>query len=40
MHIEDPIPAVIWKSLTLKTVHGRRVFRDWEQSEQLLHSGR
>ena len=37
LHIDDPLVNVIFKSLTLKTVHGRRIFRDWEQSEKLLH---
>ena len=40
LHIEDPLVNVIFKSVTLKTVHGRRIFRDWEQSEKLLHENR
>ena len=36
LHIEDPLPNVIFKSITLKTFHGRRIFRDWEESERML----
>ena len=37
IHIEQPLPDVIFKSLTLKTVHGRRIFDTWEQCEKLIH---
>lgn len=37
IHIEDPLPNVVFKSLTLKTFHGRRIFHDWEESERILH---
>ena len=40
LHIEDPLPNVVFKSLTLKTFHGRRVFRDWEESERMLFENR
>ena len=30
------MPDVIFKSLTLKTVHGRRIFDTWEQCEKLI----
>jgi len=36
IHIEQPLPDVIFKSLTLKTVHGRRIFDTWEQCEKLI----
>jgi len=36
IHISDPLPDVIFKSLTLKTVHGRRIFDTWEQCEKLI----
>ena len=36
LHIEQPLPDVIFKSLTLKTVHGRRIFDTWEQCEKLI----
>ena len=33
IHIEDPMPNVLFKSLTLTTVHGRRIFHTWEACE-------
>ncbi|XP_003382382.1 PREDICTED: uncharacterized protein LOC100635091 [Amphimedon queenslandica] len=36
LHIEDPLPNVVFKSLTLKTVHGRRIFKDWIEPERFL----
>lgn len=36
IHIEDPLPNVVFKSLTLKTVHGRRIFKDWEETERMM----
>jgi len=36
IHIENPLPDVIFKSITLKTVHGRRIFSTWEKCEQLI----
>ena len=36
IHIEQPLPDVIFKSLTMKTVHGRRIFDTWEQCEKLI----
>ena len=36
IHIEDPLPNVVFKSLTMKTVHGRRIFHTWEQCEKLI----
>ena len=40
IHIEDPLPNVIFKSLTLTTVHGRRIFHTWEQCESLIKQGK
>ena len=36
IHIEQPLPDVLFKSLTLKTVHGRRIFDTWENCEKLI----
>merc|ERR1712045_588596 len=36
IHIENPLPDVIFKSLTLKTVHGRRIWDTWENCEKLI----
>jgi len=40
IHIEDPMPNVLFKSLTLTTVHGRRIFHTWEACEALVSSGK
>lgn len=37
VHIENPVPNLIWKSITLKTVHGRKIFHTWEKSEMMMH---
>ncbi|XP_023330135.1 uncharacterized protein LOC111702613 [Eurytemora carolleeae] len=39
IHIEDPLQNVIFKSLTLVTVHGRRIFDTWEKCEELISTG-
>jgi threonine dehydrogenase-like Zn-dependent dehydrogenase len=39
LFIEDPLPNIIFKSLTIKTVHGRRIFHDWIEAEKYLHQG-
>ena len=40
VQIEDPLPNLIFKSVTLTTVHGRRIFHTWEQCEQLIQEGK
>jgi hypothetical protein len=30
IHIESPLPNFIFKSITLKTIHGRKIFHTWE----------
>jgi len=40
IHIEDPLQNVIFKSITLTTVHGRRIFHTWEQCEKLISEGK
>lgn len=40
IHIEEPLQNVIFKSLTLKAVHGRRIFHTWEQCEQMIADGK
>ena len=37
LHVENPVPNLIWKSITLKAVHGRKIFHTWEQSEMMMH---
>jgi len=36
IHIENPLQNVIFKSITLTTVHGRRIFHTWEECERLI----
>jgi len=40
LHIENPLADIVFKSLTLKTIHGRRIFHTWEASEQLVAQGK
>ena len=37
IHIERPLEDVVFKSLTLKTVHGRKIFHTWRESERIMH---
>jgi len=40
IHVEEPLQNVIFKSLTLTTVHGRRIFHTWEECERLISEGK
>jgi len=40
VQITDVMPDLMHKELTLKTVHGRRMFETWEKSEALLSQGK
>uniref|UniRef100_A0A6A7FYD4 L-threonine 3-dehydrogenase-like n=1 Tax=Hirondellea gigas TaxID=1518452 RepID=A0A6A7FYD4_9CRUS len=40
LHVDDVLQDLIFKSLTLKTVHGRRIFSTWRACEALLASGK
>jgi len=40
IHVENPLQNVIFKSITLTTVHGRRIFHTWEQCEKLISEGK
>lgn len=40
IHVEDPLRDVIFKSITLTTVHGRRIFHTWEECERLISEGK
>lgn len=39
LHVENVLTDVVFKSLTLKTVHGRRIFHTWIECERLLADG-
>ena len=40
VEVRDVMPDLMHKELTLKTVHGRRMYETWEQAEALLAHGR
>lgn len=40
IHVEEPLRDVIFKSITLTTVHGRRIFHTWQQCERLILEGK
>ena len=37
LHVENPLQNIVFKSITLKTVHGRKIFHTWIESEKLVH---
>ncbi|CAL4161977.1 unnamed protein product, partial [Meganyctiphanes norvegica] len=39
LHVENVLTDIVFKSLTLKTVHGRRIFHTWKECERLLADG-
>lgn len=39
LHVEEVLSEFIFRAITVKTIHGRKMFSTWEQSEQLLASG-
>ena len=40
IHIEEPAKNVVFKNITLKTVHGRRIWSTWEDCEALIADGK
>ncbi|CAB4040459.1 L-threonine 3-dehydrogenase, partial [Paramuricea clavata] len=36
-HVEDFLKDILFKSLTIKTLHGRHIFSTWEKAEKMLH---
>ena len=40
LHIENVLPDFMQKELTLRTLHGRRMFETWETAEELLADGK
>ena len=36
LHVQNVLPDVIFKSLTLKTIHGRKIFHTWVEAEKLV----
>ncbi|ESO84227.1 hypothetical protein LOTGIDRAFT_184303 [Lottia gigantea] len=39
LHVENVLTDIVFKALTLKTVHGRRVYHTWEKIEKLVADG-
>jgi len=39
LHVPDVINDLHWKNFTLKSIHGRKMFHTWKESEKLLSSG-
>ena len=40
IHIEEPAKNVVFKSIELKTVHGRRIWSTWEDCVGLIADGK
>ncbi|KAL5019086.1 hypothetical protein ScPMuIL_004808 [Solemya velum] len=40
LHVENVLQDIVFKALTLKTVHGRRIFHTWEEAEKLVADGK
>lgn len=40
LHVANVLQDVVFKSLTLKTIHGRKIFDTWIQTEKLLADGK
>ncbi|KAK3747926.1 hypothetical protein QZH41_008847 [Actinostola sp. cb2023] len=40
LHVENVLSDILFKSITMKTVHGRKIFSTWEKSEQLIHQNK
>ena len=38
LHVENVGRDVLFKSLTLHTIHGRKIFHTWEKCENILHN--
>merc|ERR1712168_1218755 len=36
LHIENVLQDIVFKSLTITTVHGRRIFHTWKECEKLI----
>ncbi|XP_076822977.1 L-threonine 3-dehydrogenase-like isoform X1 [Clavelina lepadiformis] len=40
LHVENVLQDILFKSLNLNTVHGRRIFHTWEECEKLIADGK
>ncbi len=39
IHIERPLEDLVFRSITLKTVHGRKIFHTWREIERIVSKG-
>lgn len=39
LHVDDVLPDIVFKSLQLRTIHGRRIFHTWKEAERLILEG-
>ncbi|XP_028414127.1 uncharacterized protein LOC114537195 [Dendronephthya gigantea] len=37
LHVDEFLQDILFKSLTIKTLHGRNIFSTWEKAEKMLH---
>lgn len=40
LHVDNVLQDIVFKALTLRTVHGRRIFHTWECTEALVADGK
>lgn len=40
IHVEKPLENVVFKSLTMKTIHGRKIFHTWKEIEKIVAADR
>lgn len=40
LHVENVLNDIIFRAITIKTVHGRKIFHTWEECERILSEGK
>ncbi|XP_020612280.1 uncharacterized protein LOC110050704 [Orbicella faveolata] len=40
LHVENFLQDILFRSLTIKTIHGRKIYSTWEKSEELLFNNK
>lgn len=40
LHVDNVLQDVVFKAMTMKTVHGRRIFHTWRETEALVADGK
>jgi threonine 3-dehydrogenase len=36
LQVEQPTKEIVFKSITMSTIHGRRIFSTWEKCEKMI----